>query len=849
MWESVSRSTDPDTIGVLYVGGGTAPRGDGEFLERNRDRITVLSAADATAALDRLADGEFDCIVSGYKLPGMDEIDFLEAVRRTDPELPFFLYTDCGDESVAGEAIAAGVTGYVPRDDGAESTLLLADRIESAVTDGRDGTADRRLTELAGTIDSVLCVFSADWEELLFVNAAYGELFGGSVRKLGEDPETFFERIHPDDREAVRGATERTADGESVEIEFRVDPETAPSRWVRTRAKPITDGAGDVVRVAAIVTDVTERRQLEASLEERTERLQAAQQVARVGSWQWDVETDDVVWSDEIYRIVGYDPGTPAEPTFDDWLDAVHPADRDRVREAVATAMETGSYPVFEHRFRRPDGTVRWVRARGEVDVDGEEVVGMTGTVTDITEYEKTRRRLDEQRQLYETLVERNSNGVMIVQDGEIAFVDPTMEELTGLSEPELLGRPFQDVIAPEYHEVVTRRYRRRIEGEEPPQRYDIELLTAGGERRTIDLSVSRIRYRSEPATLATFNDITERRKRQRRLEAVFDNTYQLTGLLETDGTVIEANQTALSFGDLDREAVIGEKLWETPWFRGDEGTGQVAKRAVEVASDGGFFREQIRARGSGRDATIDFSVRPLRNDAGEVTLLVAEGRDITELQRQREHLSVLQRYLRHNMRNDLNVIHGVADGLTDALEDPDLADRAATIRQHADSLHDSAELVKDLSETVFGDDGTTREVAIGKVIGAALESLEAEPDRITEPDGGVDAVVEVGDQLEGMLAQLFDSLLDHVRPKGGLDLSVRPAEDTVHLDVECLDCAIPEMELSAFDAEGDRSATHHPSGMGLWVTKSLVESYGGAVTYEETSEAAVLIRVMLPAG
>jgi PAS domain S-box-containing protein len=845
----VSRSTDVDTIDVLYVDGGTASGGDEEFLERNRDRITVLPAADAKAALDRLADGEFDCIVSEYELPGMDGIEFLEAVRRTVTELPFFIYTDCGNESVAGEAIAAGVTGYVPKGDGPESTLLLAERIEAAVTDRRDGTADRRLSELAGTIDSVLCVFSADWEELLFVNAAYTEMFGGSVRTLAENPKTFFERIHPEDRNAVRRATDRTADGESVEIEFRVDPETEYRRWVRARAKPITDSDGDVVRIAGIVTEITERVELEASLEERTERLEAAQKVARVGSWRWDVETDDVVWSDEIYRILGYDPGTPAEPTFDDWLDAVHPSDRDRVREALETAMETGSYPVFEHRFRRPDGTVRWVRARGEVELDGDEVVGMTGTVTDITEYEKTRRRLDEQRQLYETLVERSRHGVMIVQDGEIAFVDPTMEELTGLSEPELLGRPFQDVIAPEYQDLVTRQYRRRIEGETPPQCYEVELLGPEGETRTIDLSVSRIQYRTEPATLATFDDITERRKRERRLEAVFDNTYQLTGLLETDGTVIEANQTALSFGDLDREEVIGETIWETPWFRGDEGTRQVAKRAVEVASDGAFFREQIRTQGGVRDATIDFSVSPLRNDSGEVTLLVAEGRDITELQRQREHLSVLQRYLRHNMRNDLNVIHGVADGLTDALEDPDLAGRAATIRQHADSLHSSAELVKDLSETVFGDDETIREVTIDAVIGAALDSLEAEPDRITGPDDAVDAAVEVGDQLERSLAQLFDSLLEHASPEGGLDLSVHPADETVQLTVECLDCEIPEMELSAFDAEGDRSATHHPSGMGLWGTKSLVESYGGAVTYEETPEGTVLIRVMLPAG
>jgi len=136
------------------------------------------------------------------------------------------------------------------------------------------------------------------------------------------------------------------------------------------------------------------------------------------------------------------------------------------------------------------------------------------------------------------------------------------------------------------------------------------------------------------------FQEITEHQRQQRRFEAVFHNTYQFIGFLDPDGTLLEANDTVLSFGGVDREEVVGKPVWETYWFQASEKARKTAKRAVERARDGEMFRDELRIQGDDRDAVIDFSVRPVTNEQGEVTFLIPEGRDISDRKKREQELA-----------------------------------------------------------------------------------------------------------------------------------------------------------------------------------------------------------------
>jgi PAS domain S-box-containing protein len=148
---------------------------------------------------------------------------------------------------------------------------------------------------------------------------------------------------------------------------------------VAISAAPVRDASGQVVSNMVIYSDISERKHQQASLAE-------AQEIARIGSWEWDIVSNRVIWSDELYRLWGREPGS--EPlSYESYLDSVHPDDRALVASKVARAYECGGSFAFEHRMSLPCGGVRWSSCRGRVVTDHVGApVRMLGTAQDITE-------------------------------------------------------------------------------------------------------------------------------------------------------------------------------------------------------------------------------------------------------------------------------------------------------------------------------------------------------------------------------------------------------------------------------------------------------------------------------
>ncbi len=140
---------------------------------------------------------------------------------------------------------------YPPRSTGIDGYVLSS----RDVTEERE--SKRRLETIAEQSSDVLWMFTADWDELLFVNDAVEEVFGLSAEMLERRPQAFLEHVHPEDRPYVKRAMARLSAGESTNLDYRVDPETDFSRWVRVPASPIFEG-DEVVRVAGFVRDVSE---------------------------------------------------------------------------------------------------------------------------------------------------------------------------------------------------------------------------------------------------------------------------------------------------------------------------------------------------------------------------------------------------------------------------------------------------------------------------------------------------------------------------------------------------------------------------------------------------------------
>jgi PAS domain S-box-containing protein len=199
--------------------------------------------------------------------------------------------------------------------------------------------------------------------------------------------EDFRRSVHPEDRGLVWKAVRHAMETHSPYVaEFRILWQNGTVRWVAARGQFYYSPGGEPERMLGMAVDITERKDNEESLRRKEMELKEAQRLAGVGSWQWDPDTDTVVWSEELYRMAGRDPSLPAVSYKEH--SQLYPGESwERLRGAVEAALHTGAPYELDLKMVRPDSTHRWVRARGEVQRDAtDRIVRLRGTVHDISE-------------------------------------------------------------------------------------------------------------------------------------------------------------------------------------------------------------------------------------------------------------------------------------------------------------------------------------------------------------------------------------------------------------------------------------------------------------------------------
>src|SRR5580692_4462064 len=209
--------------------------------------------------------------------------------------------------------------------------------------------------------------WKVDSGELVWSDETYRIL--GFARETNPTLDLVFKRVHPEDRDRLQELKDSaTQNGMDLDIEHRILLPDGVIRHVHVVAHAGRDNFGNLEYVG-VVTDITERKQaddereaLSRSLQENKARLEEAQRVAHVGYWDWDLETNVVVWSDETYRIFGVERGErPMDIETVSGL--VHPDDREALYSAVDVEVAAGLHPAHQHRIVRPSGEVRTVQS------------------------------------------------------------------------------------------------------------------------------------------------------------------------------------------------------------------------------------------------------------------------------------------------------------------------------------------------------------------------------------------------------------------------------------------------------------------------------------------------------
>ena len=261
-------------------------------------------------------------------------------------------------------------------------------------------------------------------------------IFGYAPEELFADTSLWFSRVHPDDRHKPPGVNPPHEDS-TITAEYRFYHKNGSLRWIADHVTFRRDAVKNCWIVTAAAIDVSERKQIEESLQQQEIRLREAQQVARIGSWELDVVTDKVLWSEEEFRIFGIDPNQTV-PSFEQIGQMIHADDRKDFTQVFQTAIAEGTSYKIDLRFLRSDGSICYTENRGKpIFNEIGQVIRMVGTSLDITDRKAIEARFD---QLSATIP---GNIYTVVQslDGRVWFeyMSAAIEEIHELSAVDIL--------------------------------------------------------------------------------------------------------------------------------------------------------------------------------------------------------------------------------------------------------------------------------------------------------------------------------------------------------------------------------------------------------------------------
>ena len=189
---------------------------------------------------------------------------------------------------------------------------------------------------------------------------------GYTPEAFAADPHLWFNIIEPEDRERVQERVQRILEGKDIPpLEHRIRRQDGAMRWVCDTTILIKDGAGQLRSYDGVIKDITDRKQAEEALRRSETRLHLALEAGRLGDWQWNIVTGELVWSARCKALYGLAPD--ADVNYERFLDTVHSDDRKRIHAALKRAVETRTDYEEEKRVVWSDGSVHWHVARGRV--------------------------------------------------------------------------------------------------------------------------------------------------------------------------------------------------------------------------------------------------------------------------------------------------------------------------------------------------------------------------------------------------------------------------------------------------------------------------------------------------
>jgi len=754
---------------VLYVDG------DSEERERVAPRLRgagyeVGTAADADDAVAVLRDRGANVVVSEYRLPDGDGLDLFDRIYSGFPGTVFVLFTAHGSETLAGEAVTAGVDGYVPKGEGLET---LVDRLERALSlrdrdagSGAGGTTGRDRPDQARVFESLGdAVYTLDEDG--YFSSVNGRLVSVTGYTSTELVDSHVERLLPeDDLEAANERVERLLEEDGPDAAtFELALEDKNRRRVPCEVSvSVLSESGEFAGIVGTVRELAERKRMERRVREQKHRIESLHRTAsRLG----ECRTPADVYSTTVEA---------AERVLDLDGSAIH-------------VVDPGESHLVPHTWTGEDDprtyTAPWP---------------LEGSIQGAAVREGETRRIDD------------------CADGR-----PDLE-------------PYRSVLA------IPLRDRELFQA----------VSTEAGAFSDADVEVAEILLAHATDALERVDFEGKLRTERDRFAALFEN---VPGPVvdadhdETGAPVVQAVNPAFErqFG-FDADAIVGKRLDEIVVPQTDDAR-EEAREINEQVSGGTPVEREVQRRTADGLRTFLLTVVPVDVE-GETGRRFALYTDVTERKQRRRRLEVLNRVLRHDLRNNMNVIQTATEALADHVDDDG--------REYLDIVEDStaelvglAEKTRTVERTVDSDDATAGPVDAAETVRRVVESVREEhPEAEIEVAAPARALVGSDGYLEQALENVVENAVEHndtETPRVSVTVDPDAEGETVAIRVTDDGPGIPETERELVVEDREITQLRHASGMGLWLVNWLVTRIGGDLDISDAEPRGSVVTLTLP--
>ncbi|HRR69624.1 MAG TPA: PAS domain S-box protein [Desulfomonilia bacterium] len=744
---------------------------------------------------------------------------------------------------------------------------------------------------LNSLIESILdAVVILDWEgNILFANPAAFSLVGLDPSR-GIDELNIFRFVQPDDRRKVEHHLDLVRRDEGgFFAEYGILTCDGCKRWVEVIGRKIFFEGRDSDLVT--IRDITDRKLAEKALRESEERYGRIVSAITDYIYTAHVEHGRLVRTEHNPACVAVTGYTAEEFSSDPhlWINMVHEDDRGRVREHGRKLLSGEDVSPIEHRIRRKDGSVRWVRNTPVMYRDASGVlVSIDGVVRDITEHKLAEEELRESEIRFRTLHEASFGGIGIHDRGVILDCNQGLSDISGYSRSELIGMDGLLLIAPAWRDFVMRKI---LSGFDRP--YDVEGIRKDGSVYPLEIQGKNIPYHGRMARVTEFRDITERKRAEKALRESEERFRGITGNLP--GVVYQMyarrnGEIGFYYVSVRSLEILGLESAPEHFFTSLTEHIAPEDRQRFISS----IHESIET--SGR---WDFEGRYIRPDGKEMYVrgisqpekredeLVFNGvlLDVTaRIKAEKERIEIEKRFLHAQRLESLGLMaggiaHDFNNLLTAILGNLDLAlaepfpgsSLDSFIRKARSAAHRAADLtnqllaysgkgkfdnrVFDLSALVEEMTGLL-EVSIPKNVRLSL-SMDRSLPLITADPGQIqqiimNLIVNASESMDGKPGTVFIATGKVYCDEQELQksrLEEKPsAGDFIFLEVRDSGCGMDEQTRERlFDPFFSTKFTGR--GLGMAAVLGIVRGHRGAIMVESEPGTGTMVRVLLPAG